>query len=130
MTIDGNRHAAPIVDRDDPSGVSIVLATFDGERFLEPLLESLAGQTMRPRELLVADDGSTDGTVAIVSDFARRAPFPVSVSRNARRLGFADNFLTLSGSAVGPLIAFCDQDDVWHPTKLERTSAWFRDPEV
>ncbi len=110
--------------------VSIVLATLNGERFLRPLLESLAHQTIRPRELVVGDDGSQDGTPEIVSEFARRAPFPVTFTQNQHRLGFADNFLTLARSAVGPLLAFCDQDDVWHPAKLERASAWFDDPEV
>ena len=111
-------------------GVSIVLATFNGERYLEPLLESLANQTIAPRELVVGDDGSHDRTHEIVSEFARRAPFPVTFTQNEHRLGFAENFLALAQTAVGPLLAFCDQDDVWHPAKLERARAWFHDPEV
>ena len=62
--------------------------------------------------------------------FARRAPFPVTFTQNEHRLGFAENFLALAQTAVGPLLAFCDQDDVWHPAKLERARAWFHDPEV
>ena len=116
---------------DEQAGaVSIVLATFNGERYLEPLLDSLEDQTISPRELVVGDDGSQDRTTEILSEFARRAPFPVTFTQNERRLGFADNFLALARTAVGPLLAFCDQDDVWHPAKLERASAWFQDPEV
>src|SRR5262245_27786779 len=59
------------------SAISIVLATFNGERYLEPLLQSLAGQTIAPLELVVGDDGSRDGTPEIVAEFARTAPFPV-----------------------------------------------------
>lgn len=105
--------------------VSILLATFDGERYLAPLLESLANQTVKPLELLVGDDGSRDRTLEIVAGFARSAPFRVTITRNKVRLGFSENFLTLARSASGELVAFCDQDDVWHPAKLERTSAWF-----
>jgi len=123
------QHVASATVGEAPA-VSVVLATYNGERFLEPLLESLARQTIPPRELVVGDDGSTDRTVEIVSTFGDRAPFPVSVTSNRRRLGFSDNFLTLADAAAGPLIAFCDQDDVWHPTKLQRTSSWFRDPEI
>jgi rhamnosyltransferase len=113
-----------------PRGVSILLATFNGERYLEELLASLVAQTSRPLELLVGDDGSDDATLEIVAGFARTAPFPVTFTRNTVRLGFADNFLTLARSAIGSVVAFCDQDDIWHPTKIERTSAWFDDPEV
>ncbi len=126
-----NGHNRPERTADEQaSAVSIVLATFNGERFLEPLLESLADQTIAPRELVVGDDGSQDRTPEIVSEFARRAPFPVTFTQNEHRLGFADSFLALARTAVGPLLAFCDQDDVWHPAKLERASAWFHDPEV
>src|SRR4051794_211763 len=59
-------------------GVSILLATFNGERYLGQLLESLAAQTSRPLELLVGDDGSHDATPDIVARFARKAPFPVT----------------------------------------------------
>ena len=111
-------------------GISILLATFDGERYLDQLFKSLAEQTTMPLELLVGDDGSRDRTLEIVARFARSAPFPVRLTQNKVRLGFAENFLMLARSAVGPVVAFCDQDDVWHPTKLERTSAWFDDPEI
>ena len=125
-----DRHAGIDAVGGTSRGVSIVLATFNGERYLGQLLESLAAQTSRPLELLVGDDGSQDATPEIVARFARTAPFPVAFRQNEVRLGFADNFLTLARSAAGRVVAFCDQDDIWHPTKLERTSVWFDDPEV
>jgi glycosyltransferase involved in cell wall biosynthesis len=99
------------------------MATFNGERFIGRQLESLSRQTCLPTELVVQDDGSQDGTVEIVNAFARSAPFPVHVFVNATRLGYADNFLSACDRASGDLIAFCDQDDFWFPTKLERCSA-------
>jgi glycosyltransferase involved in cell wall biosynthesis len=105
--------------------VSVALATFNGERFLAQQLESLAAQTLAPYELVVCDDRSTDATAAILSDFARSSPFPVHVRVNEARLGFADNFLTAASRCGAELIAFCDQDDVWHETKLERCAEAF-----
>lgn len=96
------------------------MGTFNGERYISQQLASLARQTLLPAELVVCDDGSTDGTLALLEDFAAHAPFPVSIQRNPVNLGFADNFLQAAGLCQGELIAFCDQDDVWCDTKLER----------
>ncbi|HYE96792.1 MAG TPA: glycosyltransferase [Rubricoccaceae bacterium] len=110
--------------------VSVVLATYNGEAFLGEQLGSLTVQTARPHELVVADDGSTDATLGIVEAFARSAPFPVRVHRNPGTLGFTENFLRAAGQAEGDVLAFCDQDDVWRPEKLERCLAMLDDPDV
>jgi glycosyltransferase involved in cell wall biosynthesis len=101
------------------TSVSIVMATYNGARFLQPQLDSLATQTFRPLELIVSDDQSTDNTLDILDEFRERAPFPVFIERNAERLGYGQNFLSATVKAQGDLIAFCDQDDLWHENKLE-----------
>lgn len=98
--------------------VSVAMATYNGAPFLAQQLASLAGQTLPPAELVVSDDGSTDETLAVVEHFAKTAPFPVRVLTREARLGFADNFLEAAQACAHPLIAFCDQDDVWLPEKL------------
>ncbi len=103
--------------------ISVAMATYNGERFLEEQLASLAAQTRLPDELVVCDDQSSDRTVEIVAAFARRAPFPVHLYRNERNLGFGDNFLRAASRCQGDWIAFCDQDDVWLPDKLRRVAA-------
>lgn len=108
--------------------ISVVMATLNGARFIADQLESVAAQTLRPAELLVGDEGSTDATVEIVERFATGAPFPVVIIRNPRRLGAAENFLSLATRAKGPIVALSDWDDVWDPRKLERIAPWFRDP--
>lgn len=102
--------------------VSVAMAAYNGERFLQEQLDSLARQTLQPCELVVCDDGSTDGTLAILEKFAREAPFPVRIFRNEVRLGYGPNFLRAASLCSGELIAFCDQDDVWLEEKLARCS--------
>jgi hypothetical protein len=109
---------------------SVALATFNGERFLQAQLDSLAAQRLLPHELVVRDDGSTDATLEIVEAFAARSPFPVRVLSRDRRLGFADSFLEAATRCEGELVAFCDQDDVWLPGKLERCATAFDTPGV
>lgn len=111
--------------------ISIAMATYNGERFIAEQLESLAAQTVAPHELVVCDDGSTDGTLGIVEAFARRSPFPVRVIRNEKNLGYADNFLKAASLCEAEWVAFCDQDDRWAPEKLALVGqAVGRDPEV
>jgi glycosyltransferase involved in cell wall biosynthesis len=110
--------------------LSIALGTYNGERYLVPLLESLARQTLLPDELVISDDASDDDTVSIVREFAADAPFAVRMEVNEARLGFGDNFLRAAGRCEGELIAFCDQDDIWHEDKLRRCVAAFADPRV
>lgn len=99
------------------TGVSVVLATFDGAAHLDAQLESLAGQTRLPDELVVRDDGSGDDSVAVVRRFARSAPFPVRVTA-AEHAGYAATFVAAFAASRGDLVLFCDQDDVWHPEKV------------
>jgi glycosyltransferase involved in cell wall biosynthesis len=103
--------------------VSIALATYNGARFLKDQLQSLSAQTFMPTELVVGDDGSTDCTIEIVHAFAAEAPFPVRIEQNPTRLNYADNFLKTALRCESKYVAFCDQDDVWLPEKLERCVA-------
>jgi glycosyltransferase involved in cell wall biosynthesis len=106
-------------------GVSVALSTFNGERFLEQQLESLARQRVLPAELVACDDCSSDGTMAILDDFARSAPFPVRTFRNTHNLGFNASFFQVAERCEAPLIAFCDQDDVWEESKIGVCATFF-----
>lgn len=108
------------------------MATYNGEAYIHEQLESLANQTLLPKELIVCDDGSTDRTLEIVERWSKTvAPFPVYIYRNEKRLGFADNFLQAASRCKGDLIAFCDQDDVWLSEKLQYCLAMFtNEPEL
>lgn len=110
--------------------VTVVLATFNGERFIEEQLNSIADQTERPAELIISDDGSIDDTLLICEKFRQRAPFPVHISRNTERLGYRENFMKAVQCASSELIAFCDQDDIWMSNKLEVLTQLFTSEEV
>jgi glycosyltransferase involved in cell wall biosynthesis len=110
--------------------ISVALATHNGERFLREQLDSLARQTLPPTELVVQDDASTDGTIALLENFARDSSFPVRIASNESRLGFSTTFLAAASRCAGDAIAFCDQDDVWLEHKLERCRDALAGPEV
>jgi glycosyltransferase involved in cell wall biosynthesis len=98
--------------------ISIAMATYNGEKYLEPQLQSLSKQTRLPAELVVCDDASGDATVDIITRFSKTAPFPVKLVVNDERLGWRGNFLKATSLCRSEYIAFCDQDDIWLPEKL------------
>lgn len=102
--------------------VSIVLATYNGARFLSTQLHSLFKQTYTRFEVVAVDDASTDETFTILEQFAK-VHANMRVFRNEANLGFAKNFEKACRLAGGTLIALCDQDDYWLPEKLERLVA-------
>lgn len=100
--------------------VSCVVPVFNGERFLSEALDSIIVQSYQPLEVVVVDDGSTDGTPQVLASYEariRRLWQPRQGPGAARTRGIL--------SARGQLIAFLDADDLWHPEKLERQMAQF-----
>lgn len=103
--------------------VSVVVPAFNAAAFIEPTLTSAITQTLRPREVIVADDGSTDETVALARQLAAASrDVPVTVVANvhagpgaARNAGIR--------AASGEWIAFLDSDDFWLRHKLESVAA-------
>jgi glycosyltransferase involved in cell wall biosynthesis len=106
--------------------LSVAMATYNGERFLPEMLESLAAQSRPPDELVVRDDASEDATVGILHAFARRVPFRVEVISGGPRLGYAQNFIAASRVCRGSVVFFADQDDSWRPPKLATVAALVR----
>ena len=101
------------------TSVTIALCTFNGAKHLREQLESFIAQTRPPEELVVCDDGSTDETMMILHEFASGSPFPVRVYGNEQRLGSTANFQKVIALSDGEIIFLSDQDDIWHPLKVE-----------
>ncbi len=116
--------------RDPRRTISVAMATYNGVRFIGAQLDSIQRQSRLPDELVVTDDGSSDDTVALVERFASRAAFPVRIHRNPGRLTYRNNFMCNVSLCRSDLIAFSDQDDVWHEDKLQRAAVLFDDPEM
>jgi glycosyltransferase involved in cell wall biosynthesis len=108
------------------TAVSVIIPTYNHARFVGEAIGSALEQTSKPTEVIVVDDGSTDGTAAIVDRYRDQIRVVCQENRGvsaARNAGVA--------LATGDLFAFLDADDLWLPTKLERQLARFdADPEL
>ena len=109
--------------------VSVIMGTYNGAKFIREQLDSILSQTYPIEEIIIQDDGSTDETVAICEEYARKYPV-VRFSQNERNLGFNLNFKSAAIKAKGDLVAISDQDDVWFPTKIEKQVAAIGDHDI
>lgn len=100
-------------------GCTVVMATFNGAKYVGEQLASLEAQVMRPSRLIVSDDGSSDSTREVVASFAKEASFDVVVVDGPQQ-GYAENFWSAARLADTKYVAWSDQDDVWHPRKILR----------
>lgn len=99
---------------------SVVVPAYQAESFIERTLSTVADQTIQPHELIVVDDGSTDGTVGVVESFALKHPqLNVRVLREPHRGPGATRNAGIR-AARSEWVAFLDSDDLWLPEKLEK----------
>lgn len=104
--------------------VAILLATYNGERFIGEQLSSIAAQTYEDWALWISDDGSSDKTLQLVAEFSAQNPGKVHLlPQHAPTGGSCQNFFHLMREVpkTYKYYAFCDQDDYWHPQKVEKT---------
>lgn len=101
--------------------IDILLATYEGEAFLEEQLLSIMAQTVSDWNLYISDDGSTDATPHIARRFARRDERIHVLPHHEPFGGARKNFMHLLRHSTAPYCMFCDQDDVWLPNKIELT---------
>ncbi len=103
------------------TSIDILLATYNGARFLPEQLASLDVQTHSDWRLILRDDGSDDGSLQMVRDWASRTKRELIVIEDGDiRIGPAESFARLLAHSDAPYFAFCDQDDVWEADKLSR----------
>lgn len=111
--------------------VSVALCTHNGARFVEQQVASILSQSRLPDQLVVSDDASTDDTVAIIERLVGPSPVELVVLRNEIALGYVANFEQALRATDGELVALSDQDDSWHPNRIERAVALFEgDPDL
>jgi len=95
----------------------VLMSTYNGERFLRQQLDSLIGQTLRPDQILIRDDGSKDSTLAILEEYAIRYPF-ISYYQGENKGPAASFYDLICHCEKAEYYALCDQDDVWFKDKL------------
>ena len=105
--------------------ISVAMCTFNGKRFLGAQLESIRSQSRTPDEVVICDDGSSDGSLELIREFACRARFPTRLLINERNLGSTKNFEQAISLCQSKIVALADQDDVWYPQKLEQIDNTF-----
>ena len=99
--------------------VSIAMTTYNGEKYLPEQLNSFLSQEIQPHELIVCDDVSTDKTLKILNNFAKKANFIVKIYNNKRNIGYSKNFEKAILLCSGDIIFLSDQDDVWLKNKIK-----------
>ena len=102
--------------------IDILMATYNGAKYLRPQLDSILKQTCQNWRLLIRDDCSTDETVTIIQEYQAMRPEQIFLIPADKPSGSAqNNFFLLMEHAEAPYIAFADQDDIWLADKLELT---------
>lgn len=102
--------------------VSVCLASYNGEKFIHEQIESILSDLGQSDELIICDDGSTDGTCAIIRSFNDTR---VTLIHNKKNLGYARNFEKLISLATGDYIFLADQDNIWLKGKVKKVLSVF-----
>lgn len=103
--------------------IAILLATYNGEKYLPELLQSVADQSYREFCCYIHDDGSNDGTIKIIKKFCKRYPKLFVLVKGEATGGAKANFIYLLRNIEAEYYMFCDQDDVWLSDKINHTYA-------
>ncbi len=112
--------------------IAILLAVYNGEKYLKQQIESLLSQTVTDAKIIIHDDGSNDSSADIINLYATQYPDRVISLQGEATGGAAKNFAYLLACCDDSFdyIMFCDQDDVWLPDKCEKTLAAMNDAEA
>ena len=103
--------------------ISIAMATYNGQEYLEQQLLSILNQSCQPDEVIICDDCSTDNTCEIIGSFISKHQLTTwRLIQNKKNLGFVSNFMQAVFQTHYEIILLCDQDDIWLPNKIERMS--------
>lgn len=110
----------------DDTPIAVVMSTYNGERYLAEQIDSILAQDAPGVRLFVRDDGSSDGTLDLLKSYAEKGLLEYEAGENKGVVGSFFAALAMPPASY-PFVAFCDQDDVWHPDKLSRALAVLHD---
>lgn len=99
----------------------VIIATYNGEKYIIEQLESIIKQTVKPNNIFIRDDGSSDDTVKIINDFITSGTNELKIHfiPDGENVGYIKNFQALSSLTISDIVFFSDQDDIWVNNKAE-----------
>ena len=101
--------------------IDILVAVYNGEKYLKEQLTSILNQTYKEFNIIIRDDGSTDSSLYIIKEFNQLYPEKVTFVEGVPSGSAKNNFFELINYAKSDYIMFCDQDDIWFENKIEVT---------
>lgn len=107
--------------------ISVALCTFNGEKFIKEQINSILNQTLQVNEIIICDDLSTDNTFKIISNYQQNNPDLFKIFQNNETLKSVKNFEKAISLCTGDITFLSDQDDYWHPKKVQITTNKFRE---
>ncbi|MCR5736915.1 MAG: glycosyltransferase [Eubacterium sp.] len=108
--------------------ISVAIATYNGEKYIEEQLTSIIKQTVPPDEIIISDDGSNDCTLEVIENICQSySNMSISILTDNPRHGIGGNFEWAITHTTGDIIFICGQDDIWSSTKVEKVIDVFRD---
>jgi len=113
--------------------VEVIVCTYNGEKYISEQLESIVSQKYRPDLISVYDDDSSDGTVSIINDFINannNNDIIIRLIINKNNIGYVENFSQGIRRSSGKILFFSDQDDRWHPEKIQELLRIINNSEV
>lgn len=113
----------------DTPFVSIVMCTYNGEKYIDEQIRSIIEQDYKNFELVIVDDASTDSTFQKLQAFQKNHSF-IRLYKNEGNIGYNKNFEKALSLAKGELISLADQDDIWLPSKTTKLVKALHDPSV
>jgi len=102
--------------------ISLILTTYNGSKYIVPLINSIFSQTRRPDEVLIFDDCSSDNTISLINKFIEENHLENTwkCEINSENKGYEKNFFDGMCLAKGDIVFFCDQDDIWYKNKISK----------
>lgn len=102
------------------SKISVAMATYNGEKYIKRQLDSILNQTLKPDEVIIIDDKSSDGTVELIDKYITENKLTQwKLFVNEKNIGYKRNFYNALKKVTGEIVFLSDQDDEWHIDKIE-----------
>lgn len=113
-----------------PQRTALAMCVYNGARYLDEQLDSIARQSIQLDQVVIVDDNSSDDSWDLLQAWKARCGLNVSLVRNALNLGVVRNFEKAALLVDADIVFFADQDDIWYPDKVARMLQVFEDPQV